>query len=39
VDGDNFMVAPPLVVRAEQIEEILSILDESLEAASVRLLG
>jgi len=39
VDGDNFMVAPPLVVQAEQIGEILSILGESLEAASGRLLG
>ena len=39
VDGDNFMVAPPLVVQAEQIGEILSILGESLEAACGRLLG
>jgi adenosylmethionine-8-amino-7-oxononanoate aminotransferase len=38
IDGDNFMVAPPLVVREEQIDEILSILEESLEAAAARLL-
>jgi adenosylmethionine-8-amino-7-oxononanoate aminotransferase len=38
VNGDNFMVAPPLVVREDQIGEILSILEESLEAAAARLL-
>jgi adenosylmethionine-8-amino-7-oxononanoate aminotransferase len=32
------MVAPPLVVREDQIGEILSILEESLEAAAARLL-
>jgi len=34
VDGDNFMVAPPLVVNAEQVDEILSLLREGLEAAA-----
>jgi adenosylmethionine-8-amino-7-oxononanoate aminotransferase len=38
VNGDNFMVAPPLVVKEEQIDEILAILEEGLEAASTRLL-
>jgi adenosylmethionine-8-amino-7-oxononanoate aminotransferase len=38
IDGDSFMVAPPLVVKEEQIDEILVILEESLEAASRRLL-
>lgn len=37
VDGDSFMVAPPLVVREDQVDEIVSILGESLEAASRRL--
>jgi len=38
VNGDSFMVAPPLVVQSEHIDEILSILEDSLKAASRRLL-
>lgn len=38
VDGDSFIVAPPLIVQSEHIDEILSILEESLKAASKRLL-
>lgn len=37
VEGDNFMVAPPLVVSAEQVDEILSLLREGLEAAVTKL--
>ena len=33
-DGDNFLIAPPLIVDSDQIREIVSILRESLEAAS-----
>ena len=32
VEGDHFMICPPLVVTAEQIEEILGLLTESLVA-------
>jgi len=37
VDGDNFMVAPPLNITEEQVKEIMSILQESLMAASAAL--
>ncbi|AGB46718.1 adenosylmethionine-8-amino-7-oxononanoate aminotransferase [Mesorhizobium australicum WSM2073] len=32
VDGDNFMVAPPMIVTGEQVGEIISIIGDSLEA-------
>ncbi|APH74517.1 aspartate aminotransferase family protein [Aquibium oceanicum] len=32
LDGDNFIVAPPMVVTREQVDEIVSILGDSLEA-------
>lgn len=38
-EGDNFLVAPPLVCTADQIKEIVTILRESLEAASKLLLA
>ncbi|TJV52357.1 MAG: aspartate aminotransferase family protein, partial [Mesorhizobium sp.] len=31
VDGDNFMVAPPMIVTAEQIGEIVAIIGDSLQ--------
>ncbi len=31
-DGDNFMVAPPLIVTREQVDEIIGILGKSLDA-------
>ncbi|RUX03845.1 aspartate aminotransferase family protein, partial [Mesorhizobium sp. M8A.F.Ca.ET.023.01.1.1] len=31
VDGDNFMVAPPMIVTSEQVGEIISIIGDSLE--------
>ncbi|HOI80872.1 MAG TPA: aminotransferase class III-fold pyridoxal phosphate-dependent enzyme [Synergistales bacterium] len=34
VDGDNFMIAPPLNVTSEQVGEIVAILKEGLNAAS-----
>lgn len=34
VEGDNFLVAPPLIVNENHIKEIVSILEESLTAAS-----
>lgn len=36
--GDNFLLAPPLVVREDQIRKIASVMSESLLAASKRLL-
>ena len=38
VEGDNFLVAPPLIVNENHIKEIVSILEESLTAASDALL-
>ncbi|RAZ89791.1 aspartate aminotransferase family protein [Mesorhizobium hawassense] len=32
VDGDNFMVAPPMIITREQIGEMISIIGDSLEA-------
>jgi adenosylmethionine-8-amino-7-oxononanoate aminotransferase len=32
VDGDNFMVAPPMIVTREQVGEIVSIIGDSLQA-------
>ena len=37
-DGDNFLIAPPLIVNSDQIREIVIILQESLVAASNALL-
>ncbi|TGP26522.1 MULTISPECIES: aspartate aminotransferase family protein [unclassified Mesorhizobium] len=37
VDGDNFMVAPPMIVTHDQIGEIMAILGESLEALAAEL--
>jgi len=34
VDGDNFMIAPPLNVTSGQVEEIVGILEQGLYAAS-----
>ncbi|HPP38331.1 MAG TPA: aspartate aminotransferase family protein, partial [Thermosynergistes sp.] len=34
VDGDNFMVAPPLIVEEGEVREIASRLKGALEAAS-----
>ena len=31
-DGDNFMVAPPLIITREQIGELVAILADALEA-------
>jgi adenosylmethionine-8-amino-7-oxononanoate aminotransferase len=32
VEGDHFLICPPLIVTPEQIDEIISILDDSLDA-------
>lgn len=37
VEGDNFLVAPPLIVDKKQVNEIAAILGESLSAASAAL--
>jgi adenosylmethionine-8-amino-7-oxononanoate aminotransferase len=39
VAGDNLMIAPPLIVDKDQIIEIVSILEKSVEAASDYLLS
>ncbi|TJU96322.1 MAG: aspartate aminotransferase family protein, partial [Mesorhizobium sp.] len=31
VDGDNFMVAPPMIITSEQVGEIISIIGDALE--------
>lgn len=38
INGDNFLIAPPLVTTSEQIDELLSILEEGLKAAAEKLL-
>ena len=38
IDGDNFLVAPPLVTTAEQIDELLEKLEAGLAAAAAKLL-
>lgn len=38
IDGDNFLVAPPLVTTAEQIDELLEKLKAGLAAAAAKLL-
>jgi adenosylmethionine-8-amino-7-oxononanoate aminotransferase len=37
VDGDNFMVAPPMIVTREQIGEMIAIIGDSLEALAAEL--
>ena len=37
VDGDNFMVAPPMIVTREQVGEIVSIIGDSLEVLAAEL--
>lgn len=37
VDGDNFMVAPPMIVTREQVGEIVSIIGDSLQALASEL--
>jgi len=37
VDGDNFMVAPPMIITAEQIGEMVAIIGDSLEALAQEL--
>jgi adenosylmethionine-8-amino-7-oxononanoate aminotransferase len=37
VDGDNFMVAPPMIVTSEQVGEIISIISDSLEVLASEL--
>ncbi|QTX31414.1 aspartate aminotransferase family protein [Aminithiophilus ramosus] len=39
VEGDNFLIAPPLVATAAEIDEILKRLEEGLDAASKKLLS
>ncbi|TIS01944.1 MAG: aspartate aminotransferase family protein, partial [Mesorhizobium sp.] len=37
VDGDNFMVAPPMIITREQIGEMIAIIGDSLEALAEEL--
>lgn len=39
LEGDQFLIAPPLIVTAEQVEDIAARLKAGLEAASEKLLG
>ena len=39
VAGDQFLIAPPLIVTAEQVTDIAQRLKGALEAASQKLLG
>lgn len=39
IDGDNFMIAPPLISSGEIVEDIVSIFSEGLKAASAKLSG
>lgn len=32
IDGDHFLICPPMIVTPEQIDDILTILDDSLQA-------
>lgn len=34
VEGDNFLVAPPLIVKEDQVKEIAGILEQALNSAS-----
>ncbi|WP_292541973.1 aminotransferase class III-fold pyridoxal phosphate-dependent enzyme, partial [Mesorhizobium sp.] len=37
VDGDNFMVAPPMIITREQIGEMIAIIGDSLAALAAEL--
>ena len=37
IDGDNFLVAPPLITTSEQIDELLEKLEMGLAAAAAKL--
>ncbi len=37
VEGDHFLVCPPLIINAEQISEIMNILTDSLDCLAVEL--
>ncbi|TIU21769.1 MAG: aspartate aminotransferase family protein, partial [Mesorhizobium sp.] len=37
VDGDNFMVAPPMIITREQIGEMIAIIGDSLAALATEL--
>jgi 4-aminobutyrate aminotransferase-like enzyme len=37
VEADNFMLAPPLIVTAEQVGEMVGVLDDSLAALATEL--
>ncbi|MBN9256454.1 MULTISPECIES: aspartate aminotransferase family protein [unclassified Mesorhizobium] len=37
IDGDNFMVAPPMIITREQIGEMVAIIGDSLEALAAEL--
>ncbi len=37
LEGDHFMICPPLIVEDEHLEEIINLLDESLKALAGRL--
>jgi 4-aminobutyrate aminotransferase-like enzyme len=37
VEADNFMLAPPLIITAEQVGEMISVLDDSLTALAAEL--
>ena len=39
VEGDNFLIGPPLIVRADEIDEILRRLEEGLDATAKKLLS
>ena len=30
IDGDNFLIGPPLVITSEQVDELLAMLEEGL---------
>ncbi|WP_213698437.1 aspartate aminotransferase family protein [Acetomicrobium sp.] len=38
IDGDNFLIGPPLVITAEQVDELLNKLEEGLTATAEKLL-
>ena len=37
IEGDHFLICPPLIINEAQIDEILSILKDSLDAMAVKL--
>ncbi len=39
IDGDNFLIGPPLVITSEQVDELLAKLEEGLAEAAKKLLG